>query len=90
MEKSKVPTLLKVQGEDEGLWKRKVELAEELCEKWIAEQEKKNWVLPDICSPRGGWRARKYAAKKEKVSHPGEGIGRLSFRELYVDMGAGV
>jgi hypothetical protein len=86
MDKSNVPTLLKVQGEDEGLWKRKVELAEELCEKWVAEQDKKNWVLPNICSPRGGWRTRKDSAKKKKVLHPGEGIGLLSFGELYVNM----
>ncbi|CAG5187801.1 uncharacterized protein ALTATR162_LOCUS11793 [Alternaria atra] len=82
----KAPLLLKVVGEDDGLWKRKVELAEELCEKWVRGQDKKNWVLPDINSRRRGWRTRKDGIKKDKTSHPGEGIGRLSFRELFVDM----
>jgi hypothetical protein len=82
----KAPLLLKVIGEDDGLSKRKVELAEELCEKWIREQDKKNWVLPDINSRRGGWRTRKDGIKKDKTSHPGEGIGRLSFCELFVNM----
>jgi hypothetical protein len=86
MERSKAPTLLKVKGDGEAIWKRKVELAQELCEKWVMEQDKKNWVLPDISSPRGGWRKRKGRIEKEKVPHPGEGIGRLSFRELFVDM----
>ncbi|KAI4691323.1 uncharacterized protein J4E84_003615 [Alternaria hordeiaustralica] len=86
MERSTAPALLKVKGEDEGVWERKVELAEALCEQWVAEQDKKNWVLPDVGSARGGWGKRKGRAGKEKVGHPGEGIGRLAFRELFVDV----
>ncbi|KAG9196193.1 hypothetical protein G6011_01314 [Alternaria panax] len=84
----KSPILLKVEGEDDEFQKRKVNLAAELCEKWIVGQEKKNWVLPTVGSPRGGWRTRKDRVKKEKIVHPGEGIGRLSFHELFVDMDA--
>jgi len=86
MDRSAVPALLKVKGEDEGIWKRKVELAETLCEKWVAEQDKRNWVLPDVGSARGGWGKRRGRGGKEKVGHPGEGIGRLAFRELFVDV----
>ncbi|KAI4609476.1 hypothetical protein J4E83_008645 [Alternaria metachromatica] len=86
MDKSIAPALLKVKGEDEGIWKRKVELAETLCEKWVAEQDKSNWVLPDVGSARGGWGKRRGRGGKEKVGHPGEGIGRLAFRELFVDV----
>jgi hypothetical protein len=75
-----------VKGEDNEIRKRKVELASELCEKWSAEQDKKNWVLPSIDTPRGGWRAAKNSVRIKKMSHPGEGIGRLSFCELFVDM----
>ena len=86
MERSTVPALLKVKGEDEGVWERKVELAEALCEQWVAEQNKKNWVLPDVGSARGGWGKRKGRVGREKVGHPGAGIGRLAFRELFVDV----
>ena len=81
----KTPILLKVKGENDEIWKRKVELAEDLCKEWVAKQEKRNWVLPDINSPRGGWRTRQGKVKKEMMLHPGEGIGRLSFCELIVD-----
>ncbi|CAN9376080.1 hypothetical protein AA0119_g5185 [Alternaria tenuissima] len=81
----KIPILLKVKGERDEIWKRKVELAEDLCKEWVAEQEKRNWVLPGIDSPRGGWRTRRGKVKKEMMLHPGEGIGRLSFCELIVD-----
>ncbi|CAN9209491.1 unnamed protein product [Alternaria alternata] len=84
----KIPILLKVKGERDEIWKRKVELAEDLCKEWVAEQEKRNWVLPDIDSPRGGWRTRQGKVKKEMMLHPGEGIGRLSFCELIVDSDA--
>ncbi|KAI4663692.1 uncharacterized protein J4E78_004109 [Alternaria triticimaculans] len=86
MDRSTAPALLKVKGEDEGVWERKVELAEALCEQWVAEQNKKNWVLPDVGSARGGWGKRRGRGGKEKVGHPGEGIGRLAFRELFVDV----
>lgn len=88
MDKSSTPGLLKVKGEDEGVWKLKVELAEALCEKWVAEQDQKNWVLPDVGSARGGWGRRGARIGREKVGHPGEGIGCLAFRELFVDVDA--
>jgi len=86
MDRITAPALLKVKGEDEAIWKRKVELAETLCKKWVAEQDKRNWVLPDVGSVRGGWGKRKGRVGMEKLGHPGEGIGRLAFRELFVDV----
>jgi hypothetical protein len=92
LEKCKVPILLKVRGRDEEVWQQNVKLAEELRVKWAAGQEKKNWVMPDIGSPRAtlkekiqvlqGWRI-----KKEEL-HPGEGMGKMSYKELIVDMDA--
>nr|WNN28539.1 hypothetical protein [Phoma sp.] len=78
-----VPILLKMKGEDEGVWKRKVEVARELFEMWFAEQDRRNWVLPSVESPRGGFPV---VGRGGRVSHPGEGLGQVVHAELVVDI----
>ncbi|KAF1936022.1 hypothetical protein EJ02DRAFT_105996 [Clathrospora elynae] len=81
--KSGQPILLKIRGEDEAVWNRKVALAEELRVQWLAEQEKKNWVMPDILGLMGGW-----GGVVLRVLHPWEGLGRMSYAELCIDLDA--
>ncbi|EDU40632.1 hypothetical protein PtrSN002B_007591 [Pyrenophora tritici-repentis] len=88
-EKCRSPILLKVQGEDETSWKRKVELSKELRQKWLADQDKKNWVMPPIESPAGGWKKqRRFQTISGGDIHSGEGSGRVSYKELVVDLEA--
>jgi hypothetical protein len=79
--RSGTPILLKVRGEDEALWQRKVELEKELCAEWAAGQDRKNWVMPGVDGVRGGWPV----VRGRNVVHPGEGKGRMSFSELVID-----
>jgi hypothetical protein len=92
-EKCKEPILLKARGEDEEAWRRKLQLAEELKEEWAIKQEAKNWVIPDISSPRATLEERvqvlqRRGIKKKGVPHPGEGMGRMTCKELVVDLDA--
>jgi hypothetical protein len=90
--KCKVPILLRVRGEDES-WQRKLRLAEELREKWTMRQEEKNWIMPKIGSPRATLKERVQVLQGDRVRkrdmlHPGEGIGRMNYKELVVDLDA--
>ncbi|CAE7008143.1 hypothetical protein PTNB73_00154 [Pyrenophora teres f. teres] len=88
-EKCRTPILLKVKGEDETIWQRKVDLSMELRQKWLADQDKKNWVMPAIESPTGGWKKQSmFPTVPGGDVHPGEGSGRVSYRELVVDLDA--
>ncbi|CAO2649258.1 Nn.00g066430.m01.CDS01 [Neocucurbitaria sp. VM-36] len=78
-----VPKLLKLRGEDEEVWGQKVDVARELFEEWRAEQDRRNWVLPSVESPRGGYPV---FGCGERVSHPGEGSGQVVHAELSVDL----
>lgn len=89
LDKCRKPILLKVKGEDEAIWQGKVNLAKELREKWEADQEVKNWVMPAIESERGGWKKKhSFRTALGRDSHPGEGYGRMSYTELVVDLDA--
>jgi hypothetical protein len=90
-EKCKVPILLKVRGDEEETWQRKLGLAEDLRKEWVAEQEKDNWVMPDIGSPRVTLKERVQVlqgarVRKKGILHPGEGMGRISYKVLVVDL----
>lgn len=79
------PVLLKVKGEEEEVWKMKVQVKEAMDEKWAAEQEKKNWVMPSMLGERGGWQKRGVWVD-EGEGYPGEGEGRVVLREMVVEM----
>jgi hypothetical protein len=51
---------------------------------WQADEDRKNWVLPPIDSRRGNFRTH---GEHVPRSHPGEGKGRLTYRELQVACG---
>ncbi|USP78647.1 hypothetical protein yc1106_05921 [Curvularia clavata] len=70
-------------GEDEGLWKKKMELREEMGQEWVAEQDRKNWVLPNPLGEASGWQKRGIWVHEGK-GYPGEGEGRIVLRELVV------
>ncbi|KAF2128624.1 hypothetical protein P153DRAFT_41528 [Dothidotthia symphoricarpi CBS 119687] len=74
-----VPVLLKLVGEDEGRWRKKVDLAYQLHAQWQDEQDRRNWVLPR-------WGERKMEESYIVKVHPGEGKGRLTYRELKIEM----
>jgi hypothetical protein len=84
--RSGMPILLKARVEDEAIWQRKLALEKKLCEEWAEGQDRKNWVLPGVDEVRGGWSG----VRRRKIVHPGEGKGRMSFRELVVDESRGV
>lgn len=78
------PVLLKVKGEDEAVWRRKVELRQTLEEECAMRQERENWVLPSVLDGRGGWR-RGGMVVEERKGWPGEGEGRVVLKELEVE-----
>ncbi|OAL51381.1 hypothetical protein IQ07DRAFT_599340 [Pyrenochaeta sp. DS3sAY3a] len=78
-----VPVLLKLVGADEDIWRRKMELAEELREVWRQRMDMENWVLPDVCSRRGSWKGEVESGGRVGM---GEGLGRVEYQELSVDM----
>jgi hypothetical protein len=60
---------------------------------WAAKQEKDNWAMPDTGSPRATFKEkvqvlRGWRIKKREELHPGEGMGRMSYKELLVDLDA--
>lgn len=79
------PVLLKVEGEDEELRKRKLELKQAMAEEWAVELEKKNWVLPSVLGEKGGWQKRG-VWMDEGEGYLGEGEGRVVLRELVVEL----
>ena len=88
-DKCRNPILLRVKGEDDAVWRRKVDLSRELTDKWLSEQDKKNWVMPTIESQRGGWKKKRmFQTVPGKDIHPGEGSGRISYKEFVVDLDA--
>ncbi|KAJ4366808.1 hypothetical protein N0V83_007333 [Neocucurbitaria cava] len=80
----RVPVLLKMKGESEEVWKRKGEVASEWFAKWRHEQDRRNWVLPDVCGRRGGYPV--IGRGVGRVEHPGEGKGQIVHAELIVEM----
>lgn len=79
------PVLLKVRGEEKEVWKRKLEAREALWGEWVARQERRNWVLPSVLDLRGGWR-RWSGWVEETEGFPGEGLGRVTWKELVVEL----
>ncbi|KAF2262073.1 hypothetical protein CC78DRAFT_326559 [Lojkania enalia] len=73
------PVLLKVKGEDEDLWERKMALYNKLFEKWSVKQDQMNWVLPSFDNNTS--REHNHVSCKWP---PGEGIGHQSFMMLYL------
>ncbi|KAF1957571.1 hypothetical protein CC80DRAFT_560942 [Byssothecium circinans] len=70
------PVLLKTVGTDEGVWRRKVELAEGLVRRWREGRERANWVLPSsVVCERGGWKGEGRVLE----FHPGGGRGRVGW-----------
>ena len=89
LNKCRNPILLRVKGDDDAFWQRKVDLSRELRDAWLLEQDKKNWVMPAIDSQRGGWKKKRMLQTiPDKDIHPGEGSGRMSYKELVVDLNA--
>ncbi|KAH7359720.1 hypothetical protein BKA66DRAFT_574013 [Pyrenochaeta sp. MPI-SDFR-AT-0127] len=78
-----LPILLKLKSDNEDVWRRKLGLAEELRQKWLEEQDRKNWVLPDMHTPRSGY---PIVGRGVRVAHPGEGRSEAGRRELYLDL----
>lgn len=79
-----LPILLKLKGQDEDMWAKKLEVMGEFNKKWTEQEDKRNWVLPSAHSERrGDWSAKTLGRRR---MHPGAGIGRLRFEELVVDM----
>lgn len=77
------PVLLKLKGEDDEGWQTKLELSESLHKQWAENQDKKNWVLPPIeSSKRVDFHVTGYLRPK---MHPGEGLGRAAYKEVFVD-----
>ncbi|UPX12480.1 uncharacterized protein EKO05_0003026 [Ascochyta rabiei] len=78
------PVLLKLQGEDESHWVEKLRLACEFDTLWHDHEDRKNWVLPPVDGRRGDFRAHGVRVPR---THPGEGKGHLTYRELEVAIG---
>ncbi|KZM19499.1 sequence-specific DNA binding RNA polymerase II transcription factor [Ascochyta rabiei] len=76
--------LLKLQGEDESHWVEKLRLACEFDTLWHDHEDRKNWVLPPVDGRRGDFRAHGVRVPR---THPGEGKGHLTYRELEVAIG---
>lgn len=54
---AQMPVLLITQNDNAALREEKVKLRDELLEKWREREDKRNWVLPRVCSEsRGGLR----------------------------------
>ena len=64
---------------NDGPWLR----IEQLHAAKLAKQDRDNWVLPPVCSPRGNFRHASVHVPKPKL---GEGPSDWVHRELYVDM----
>ncbi|KAF2750251.1 hypothetical protein M011DRAFT_474714 [Sporormia fimetaria CBS 119925] len=80
-EENQIPVLLVLKAEEEEMVREKVGLLRELHEKWLQQEERRNWVLPrDIGAGLAGkW--DKYQ-KREERRHPGWGVGRKVFVEV--------
>ncbi|KAF1831214.1 hypothetical protein BDW02DRAFT_532441, partial [Decorospora gaudefroyi] len=83
--KCQVPILLKVKGEDEEAWRNKVQLSRTLLAEWRVGRERRNWVFPCLEGGKGGWR-RGLGDRGPVERHPGEGLGRMVFQLLAVDV----
>lgn len=79
----RVPVLLQLATDDQDEHDKKVRLAEALLEKWREDQDKKNWVLPDMHVRRGSYSVIVPAARDR---HPGEGSAKGTYVELNVKL----
>ncbi|KAI8941062.1 hypothetical protein NX059_002302 [Plenodomus lindquistii] len=76
--------LLKIMGEDEELWRRKINVREKLMREWQEKQDRRNWVLPSWGAEQRG---RKEGEQGRGMGRRGwEGNGRVTYRELCVDL----
>ncbi|KAH6622186.1 hypothetical protein C7974DRAFT_457163 [Boeremia exigua] len=75
------PVLLKLQGEDANVWEAKLRLEEELEQSWRAVEDRRNWVLPSL---DGFGEVFRSEGEQLQASFPGEGKGRLTYKELRV------
>jgi hypothetical protein len=73
------PTLLRLRDDGDDVWERKRGLLLELKRKWKDRLEKENWVFPVNDGRLGSYNTH---GKKHVYDHPGEGIGRQTFREV--------
>jgi hypothetical protein len=80
------PVLLKLVGEDEGVWEGKMQERERMKEVWGEKRDRENWVLPraDV-ERRGAWSMRGLGRRESGFeADMGEGVGRRVFVELRV------
>ncbi|KAF2736929.1 hypothetical protein EJ04DRAFT_138751 [Polyplosphaeria fusca] len=79
--KNQEPVLLKVKGQDEAVWEKKIKLFDELMIKWLHNEDMKNWVLPHCDGKRGCYRDDGIVHWL-RPQYPGNGLGRETHTTL--------